>query len=158
MKEVSYILLFDKDLITSSLLKISIYKDKPGSLFFDTSSTYMALELLDTIGRQRNSLGNQQEICLIVDLNMEGLEGYVFLASLQNYYIQCPVRVYVLNDETRADTSFPSLQHYHIAGRWDKPMELEVIESILNDHSPKYFNTKESRKVSHQVLQSCQSN
>ena len=142
MKEVSYILLFDKDLITSSLFKLSIYKDKPGSLVFNASSTYQALALLDTLGKQRIGLGNQEEVCLIVDLNMDALEGYVFLASLEKYYIQFPVRVYVLNDETRADTSFPFLQHYHIAGRWDKPMELEVIEHIFKDHSPIYFQKK----------------
>ena len=119
MKEVSYILLFDKDFITSSLLKLSIYKDKPGSLVFNASSTYQALALLDTLGKQRSSLGYQKEVCFIVDLNMDLLEGYIFLACLQKYYCSCSVRVYVLNDETRADISFPSLQHYHLAGRWE---------------------------------------
>ena len=128
MKEVNYILLFDEDLITRSVLTYSIYKNKPGSNVFSTNSSYQALMLLEKIDKQGSVLGDQQEVCFIVDLNMYSLEGYVFLVSLEKYFFRCPIRVYVLTDESRPNTNFPSIEHYSLAGRLEKPLDLEVVE------------------------------
>lgn len=139
VKEISYVLLFDKDSLTRSKLTLDIHKREPKRRVYNASSTYGALNLLDIISKRRDSLGTTQEVCFIVDLNMDSLEGYIFLVSLQKCSFSCPVRVYVFNDETREETSFPTIQQYQIAGRLKKPLDLGAVEGILNDHSPKYF-------------------
>lgn len=142
MKEISYILLFDKDLITSSVFTLAIYKNQPESNIYRASSTHQALKLLDMVCEHEEGFNFQQEVCFIVDLNMISLEGYVFLISLEQHHFNCPVRVYVLNDERRPNSGSPSTEQYKIAGRLNKPIGFEEIERIMNDPSPKYFQKK----------------
>jgi hypothetical protein len=139
MKKVSYILLFDKDLKTSSELTLSIHRERPGSSIYHASSTHNALKMLDIIPDEEAVLNHQREVCFIVDLNMTSLEGYVFLISLEQHDFNCPVRVYVLNDESRLNTNHPSTDQYHIAGRFDKPLQADAMKEILKASSPIYF-------------------
>lgn len=80
----------------------------------------------------------QQEVCFVVDLNLPSLEGYLFLATLHKYDYSCSVKVYVFNDEARPEINFPPNLQYQIAGRFNKPLNLEEVNETFIDHSTHY--------------------
>lgn len=142
MKELSYVLLFDNDLITSSVLALSLHKHNPESSVYKASSTLEALNLLQMMCEHEDQLNLQQEACFIVDLNMSSLEGYLFLASLEQFNFNNLVRVYVLNDESRPNSYHLSMEHYHIAGYLKKPLNSDAVERVWENPSPKYFQKR----------------
>lgn len=149
MKEVNYILLFDKDLLTSSILTISIYKEQPTSHVYKAFSTPEALKLLDMVCGHEDNFSYPQEVCFIVDLNMGAVEGYVFLSFLEQYNSSYPIRVYVLNDEDMPKSGLPSIEHQQIAGKFNKSQSSEIIDCIKNDPSPRYFKDKRTMEEAH---------
>lgn len=142
MKEINYILLFDDDLITSSILTVSLYKEQPESNIYKASSTRQALDILDMLCRPEKRIF-EQEICFIVDLNMKASEGFVFLTSLASKSIEQPVRAYVISDYTERATVKPDSTKYQLSGSIIKPLDLEAIEQIIHNPLPNYFQKHE---------------
>lgn len=147
MKERSYVLLFDTDLITSSIITLSIYKNQPTSSIYQVSTTYEALKLLDRISSSKSEPGYKHEVYFIVDLNMDQQEGYRFLTSLETHKCVCPIRVCIVNDETWTKTDHPTIKHYKFAARFDKMVDLELVDLVFNDSPPQLFQEKRSSRV-----------
>ena len=70
---------------------------------------------------------------------MKNLEGYKFFTALERHNCICPLRVCVINDETWIKADHPTIKHYQFAARFDKVINLNVIEYFLNSSSPKFF-------------------
>ena len=62
MKECNYILMFDEDLITSSIFTLFIYKYQSRSNIYQVSKIYEALDLLDRICGDDGTLKKRQEV------------------------------------------------------------------------------------------------
>lgn len=140
MKEINYILLFDQDLINSSVITMSIYKCQPESSIYRVASIQSALKLLNKLDEQGLNTGLEQEAVFIVDFDMDALQGCLFLNLLRKQNPRSALRVYIIQEKHTDEINYPLLNSFPLSGQIQKPLGYNEVMKIVKDPSPVYVH------------------
>lgn len=137
MKKTFFILVVGDNLSDCSNLISRIQQLDTGKIFYKASDSLGLIETFQEVEDAADCI-LQTEVRVIIDLNLPFFEAYVCLQALAGYDFNCPVRVYLLEDEYTIKAS-PCIRQYIIAGRFHKPLNACEIEYILTDCTADYF-------------------
>lgn len=127
-----YILLFDNDFISSSILTLSLKKLEPRNLVYQVSAPKNAIDLLEKIALfQKENFNLKSEASVIVDLNMNNKKGYHFLNTLSGLQLPCNFRVYIVKSDHRECFISPYFPEGIITGELQKPLDYNHIEETF---------------------------
>ncbi len=127
-----YILLFDNDLISSSILTLSLKKLEPRNVVYQVSTTKNAIDLVEkTALFQKEYSSIKSEASLIVDLNMDNNRGYYFLYTLYGLQLPCNFRVYTVKSNHRERFILPYFPEGVFTGELQKPLDYNQIEETF---------------------------
>lgn len=132
MTDKSYVLLFDSDLITSSILTLSIKKKEALSRVYFTQDSITARRLIEVIAH--SPIGNHilnKEIIVIVDLNIKNNEGCFFLDSQLKSLYPITIKYFTVKNEGQGQRKLPYLPQSLLSGELEKPVGMEEIEKVL---------------------------
>ena len=129
MVERNYILLFDNDLISRSILTFSIQILKAHSHIYQVEDYQAAFKLLESTAFEDDK--HHKNVTVIVDLNLEQNKGYVFLDSLFKNMPPYPIKVYTIKNEFQEQIELPHIPETFVSGRLEKPLSMEEIERIF---------------------------
>ena len=129
MIERIYILLFDNDLISRSILTFSLQILKAHSHIYQVDDFQAAFNLLENVAFEGDK--HHKKVTVIIDLNLEQNKGYVFLDSLFKNMPPYPIKVYTIMNEFQEQIELPHIPETFVSARLEKPLSMEEIKRTL---------------------------
>ena len=129
MVKINYILLFDNDLISRSILTFSLQILKANSHIYHKDDNQATFNLLESIAFEDDK--PHEKVTVIVDLNLEQNKGYVFLDFLFKNMPPYPIKVYTIKNEFQEQIDLPHIPETFVSGQLEKPLSMEEIKRTL---------------------------
>lgn len=97
------------------------------------------IEALNAIDQLSSSGKKKPELCILLDLQMLGIDGFEFLERLKKKKLNLKLRIYIVSGSLPVKR-LQQLKSYSIAGFFLKPLTKGNAREILMPLNPIYFN------------------